>query len=105
MKQYPVFRGIAAAVGSLHEVMAMPARELGDLLSADRAESILLPPKVQQLFSALEVVGHFDTESVFKVHLPGGIVRVGLTSDFDVAFDSHFGRIKQLNRMGFTVPA
>lgn len=80
MKQHPVFSGIAAAVGSPNQVMVMPSSEFGDFLLADRAASVLFPPEVQQLPPTLEIVGHFDIESLLKVPLPGGIVRINLSS-------------------------
>ena len=58
MQEHTVVCRIAASMSPPDEVMVVPSRQSGDLLVADRAETVLLFPQVQQLPSALEVVCH-----------------------------------------------
>jgi hypothetical protein len=102
MKQYPVFCGIAAAVGSPNQVMVVPSSELGDFLLADRAAPALFPPEVQQLPPPFKIVGHFDIEALFKVPLPGGSLRSSFAFYGDGVFDGHIGRVEESDPIGFT---
>lgn len=47
-----VFGLISAAIRSPNDVMVMPARQFGDFLSADGAETVLFFPEVKQLPSS-----------------------------------------------------
>ncbi len=58
MQKDSVLCRIAAPMGPPDDVMVMPSRHAGDFLVADRAETGLLLPQIQQLPSALEVVCH-----------------------------------------------
>jgi hypothetical protein len=58
MQEHTVGCRIAAPMGLPDAVMVVPSRQSGDFLVADRAETVLLLPQVQQLPSAFEVVCH-----------------------------------------------
>ena len=47
-----VFGLISAAIRSPNDVMVMPARQFGDFLKADGAETVLFFPEVEQLPSS-----------------------------------------------------
>ncbi len=94
MKQHPVVGMIATAVGSPDDMMVMPSSQLGNFLLAYRTQPILFLPELEKLPTPFEVVSHFDTESAFKIQLPVRIVGIGLTSDFDMAFDGHLAGIQ-----------
>jgi hypothetical protein len=48
MQEHTVFSAVVTAVHAPHNVVVMPASEFRDLLLADRADSVLLPPEVKQ---------------------------------------------------------
>ncbi len=76
--------------------MALPSRDLGDLLAANWAESVLLFPEVQQPPFSLEGVFHVDVQSFLIVAFPCGVIRVGFSLDFHVPFDWHVGGLGQV---------
>ena len=55
MKQDPVGSSITAPIDSPHDVMAMPSCEGGNLLVADRTETMLFPPEMEQLSSPFQL--------------------------------------------------
>jgi hypothetical protein len=61
MEQKSVTQPIAATIDPPHHVMTVPSGQFGDLLLADGAEPVLLPPKIKQLPPAFKLVGHFQT--------------------------------------------
>jgi hypothetical protein len=76
-------------------MMAMPSCHFGNFPVAERAEATLLFPEMEQLPFPFQVVCHFHIETLFKVGLPCGIVRVGCTLDFDVSFTGETFCLKQ----------
>src|SRR5262249_34016112 len=84
-----VLRGISAPMHPPDNMMVVPSCESGDLLVADRAETVLVFPQVQQLPSALEGMCHLHAEAFFEVHFPLGIIRVRCPFDFDMPLDGH----------------
>ena len=58
VQEYTVGCRITAPMCPPDEVMVVPSRQSGELLVADRAETVLLFPQIQQLPSACEVVCH-----------------------------------------------
>ena len=95
MKQHPVGESIAAPIDSSHDVMAMPSCEGGNLLMADRTETLLFSPEIEQLSSPCELAGHLEPQTLLKVLLPGGVIRIGFPVNFDVALDLGPGRTPQ----------
>ncbi len=89
MYEHAIFRAVCAAVGSPDNVMVVPSRQPGDWLLAERADTALLGPKVQQLASALQVAAHLHAEAFLEVQLPAGVVRVRCPLDFGVPLDWH----------------
>ena len=78
-------------------MMAVPSCQFGDFSVAEWAEATLLFPEMEQLPFPFQVVCHFHIETLFKVGLPCGIVRVGCTLDFDVSFDGDTFCLEQSN--------
>src|SRR2546425_5004442 len=70
-------------------MMAVPARDLGDLLVADWAESSLFFPQGKQPVFPLEGRCHLNVETFFKVAFPCRVIRVGFALGFDVSDDRH----------------
>jgi hypothetical protein len=50
-------------------MMAVPSCHLGDLLVADRADSLLFFPGLYNLAFSLKVIDHLYTETFFKIYL------------------------------------
>src|SRR5262249_17776895 len=71
-----VLWGISAPIRPPDHMMVVPSCQCGDLLVADRTETVLVFPQVQQLPSAFEGVCHLHAEACFKIHFPLGVVRV-----------------------------
>src|SRR5215467_9150738 len=69
-------------------MMAMPSRNLGDLLVTDGAETILLLPEVAQPPSPFESGFHLHVEAFFKIRLPGRIVGIGFCTDLRVPLNA-----------------
>ena len=82
--------------------MAVPSRDLGDLLLTDWAQTALFFPQMDQPLFPLEGLYHFHVQTFFIVAFPHGIIRVGLSSDFDVSFDRHMGGICEKMRVLIT---
>src|SRR5260370_18925784 len=68
-------------------MMAMPSCEIGDLLLAMWAESLLFFPEVYQFSSFPEIVFHLEIEAFLEVGFPCGVIRVRTCSDFDMPFN------------------
>ncbi len=64
VKKNPVFSLVAAAFGSLDEMVVMPSGSLGDLLVADWALTVLFLPQIQQLTFAREGVVHLSAKTL-----------------------------------------
>ena len=70
-------------------MMAVPARDLGDLLVADGAESCLFFPEVVQPVFPFEGRCHVNVEPFFKIAFPCWVIRVGFPLNFDVSYNRH----------------
>src|SRR3989441_4197149 len=70
-------------------MMAVPARDLGDLLVADWAESSLFFPQGKQPVFPLKSRCHLNVETFFKVAFPCRVIRVGFPLGFDVSYNRH----------------
>src|SRR5438270_5839695 len=82
-------------------MMAMPSGDLGDLLVTDWAQTALFLPKMDEPLLPFEGVYHLHVEAFFIVALPLRVVRVGLSTDFDVSFDWHMGGVCEIMRLLF----
>ena|SRR2546421_6505487 len=105
MQQDPVGSSITAPIDSPHHMMAMPSCEGGNLLVADRTEAMLFSPEMEQLSSAFQLAGHLDSQTLLKVLLPGGVIRIGFPMNFDVALALDLGRTPQAPLEGFAIAA
>ena len=79
----------------------MPSGDLGDLLMTDWAQTVLFLPKMDEPLLAFEGVYHLHVEAFFIVALPLRVVRVGLSTDFDVSFDGHMSGVCEIMRLLF----
>src|SRR2546428_13609976 len=77
-------------------MMAVPARDLGDLLVADWAESSLFFPQGKQPVFPLKSRCHLNVETFFKVAFPCRVIRVGFPLGFDVSDDRHACRADEV---------
>lgn len=68
-------------------MVVVPPSEFGDLLMAERTETVLLFPEREKLPFPLEVVYHFHVETLFKVHFPCWVIWVSLALNFHVPRD------------------
>ena len=89
MEQDPILRPVRTTMRPPHEVMALPAGQLGETLVADHAEAVLFLPQAKDLPSSLQMLSHTDAQTSFKVRLPLGIIRIGLAFDFRVPTNRH----------------
>jgi hypothetical protein len=95
MKQHTVLGPVCAAMGTPHEMMAMPACQFRDALVADRTKAVLLLPQPQQMPLPLQVVSHTYAQTGFKVRLSLRIIRIGLACVFGVPTNRHTRRAEQ----------
>src|ERR1019366_1667440 len=82
--------------------MAMPSRDLGDLLVADWAQTPLLFPQMNEPLFPLKGVYYFYVQAFFIVAFPLKIVRVGLSSYLDMPFDRHVCSVCEILRLLFS---
>src|SRR5438045_9080848 len=75
--------------------MTMPSSDFGDLLVADRAESPLFFPEVQEPAFSFERADHLHIKPFLEVGFPGRIVRIGLCPNFRVPLDLYRGGCEQ----------
>ena len=92
-----IFYLIFSSFTSPDDVVAVPSRQFGDFLIAEWAETALLFPEQEQLPFPFQVVCHFHIETFFKIRLPGGVIGIGITLDFDMPFDGYAGSFEQSN--------
>src|SRR6266704_238286 len=84
-----VLRGISAPMHPPDTMMVVPSCESGDLLVADRAETVLVFPQVQQLPPASARVCHLPAVALVEVLFPLGLLRVRWPVDFDRPLNRH----------------
>jgi hypothetical protein len=75
-------------------MVAMPSRDLGDLLVTDGTETVLLLPEVAKPPSPFESGFHLHVKAFFKIRFPGRVIRVGFCTDLRVPLDAD-GRSRQ----------
>lgn len=63
VEQHTVFCLISTTKTAPYNMVVMPPRKLSDFLVAERAETVLLFPEVQELPFPFEVVYHFHAVS------------------------------------------
>src|SRR6266487_78736 len=69
--------------------MAVPSRDLGDLLVANGAQTLLLLPEVQEPALPFQPCGHVNVEAFFKIRFPTGIVGIGFCADFRMPLNAN----------------
>src|SRR5437879_3106950 len=102
MEEDAVVSFVSSSQAFPHNVMTVPSCERGDFLGAERAETVLLFPEVEQFPSPFQVVCHFHIETLFKVGLPFGIIWISFVLDFDVSFDNGAFSLEQSNRLSLS---
>ena len=70
-------------------MMAMPACDFGDLLVADRAETSLFLPEVEEPALSLKSRDHLHIKPFLKIRVPGGIVGIGFCTDLRMSFNTN----------------
>src|SRR5262245_9836564 len=78
-----------------HQMMAVPARQVGDALMADPTKTVLLLPQMKQIPSTLQIASHTNALTGFKIGLPLRIIRIGLPLDFRMPMNRHTRGAKQ----------
>ena len=76
--------------------MALPSGFSGHQLVADRAETILLLPEIEEPLFSFKGCLHVSVVTLFKVDFPERIIWVGFTLDLDVPFDGHMAGLGQI---------
>ena len=89
MQEDPVGRRITASIGPPDDMMVVPARQSGDLLMANGAETLLLCPQGQQLLSTFEGVCHLHAYAFLAGHFPLRVVGVRRPCDLHMPLDRH----------------
>src|SRR5450631_2604995 len=82
--------------------MAMPSRDLGDLLVTDWAQATLFFPQVNEPLFPFEGVYHLYVEAFFIVVFPFRVIRIGLSTDLRVSLNWHMGGICEVLRLFFS---
>src|SRR5712692_6052073 len=95
MQQHPVLHGLRSSQHPPDEMVVVPARQEGDLLVADRTETVLFPPKGLQRAFSPEVVRHLHTEALLPIDFPLRVIRIRLPFDLDVPLDRRSGGMAQ----------
>ena len=103
MHHFQVTPFVTSAFGPPHPMMDVPTCLLRDELPAKGTETFLVFPQVQQLLFPLQVILHLAFGPFLEVHFPLGVVRIGLSLDFDVASDRSVGRWKQMYHFRFSL--
>src|SRR6266511_1522310 len=98
VEQYSVFCAVCATFCSPSDVMVVPSRQLGDFLVAQRADTPLFFPDLQQLPSSAEFVCHFEAQALFKVDFPRRVIRIGWPLDFCMPLDRHICGLDEPDR-------
>jgi len=96
VEEYAVVCFIFATFASPDDMMAVPSCQFSDSPVAERAETTLLLPEMEQLPFPFEVVCHFHIETLFKVGLPFEGIRIRCILDFDVSLDGDTFCLEQL---------
>jgi hypothetical protein len=89
MKQYSVLCVVWTPFGSPKKMMAVPSCNFGDLLVANRAESLLLLPQVDEPSFPFEPGHHLNIQAFLKIRFPGRVIRISFGSDFRVSLDAN----------------
>src|SRR5438477_3270346 len=77
-------------------VMAVPSRQLCDLLVANWTESVLLFPQMEQPAFSFERLSHVNVKTFFIVALPRWVIGVRLCFDFRVPLNEHVGCFRKV---------
>ncbi len=83
--------------------MAMPPSQFGDFLVTEWAESLLLPPQVNESPFPLQVFHCFHVEPMLKVRFPGRVIRIGVLADFHMPLNGGACCCSQLHFAGFPI--
>lgn len=78
-------------------MMVVPSCQFGDLLIAERTETLLLFPEVEEFPFSFEGVHHLHAKALLEVHFPFGIIRISSALDFDVSLNGDTFRLEQAN--------
>ena len=70
-------------------MMTVPSADLGDLLVTNRAETVLLFPKVDEPLPPFESGFHLHVEAFFKIRFPGRIVGVRFCADLRMSLNAN----------------
>jgi hypothetical protein len=79
VQEHSVRCRLTTPMGPPDDMMVMPSRQSGDLLVADRTETLLLFPQIQQLPSTFQGLYHFHAEAFFEVHFPWRVLKSPLS--------------------------
>ena len=79
--------------------MDMPSGFLGNQLTAVRTLLFLCLPETKQSLSPFEAIFHHQAEPLFEIRLPGGVERIRLTPNLDVALDRRVACKQQLHQL------
>src|SRR5262245_10261614 len=82
-------------------MMRLPSRHLCDLLVADRTTPFLFLPEEQQHLEPFERRCGLCVQAPLEIGFPVGVVRIGLTFDFDVPANWSSGQIIESDRPSF----
>src|SRR5260370_37384197 len=81
MEKQSVSCAVLSPFGSPQDVMAMPSRNLGDLLVTDWTEAILFLPEGAEPPFPFQSGFHLHVEAFFKIRFAGRVVGIGLFTD------------------------
>src|SRR5436309_740469 len=87
MEKHAVVFCVWSPKRSPEKMMAVPSRNLGDLLVTNWAEPILLFPEIDEPLFPFVGIHHLHVQALFIVGFPRGIVWISFSTDFRVSFD------------------
>jgi hypothetical protein len=88
---------VSTTLRAWHEMVDMPTRHGGDRLVAYWALSMLILPKGLYPSFPLQGVFHLNTEALFEIHAPLGVIGVCVAFDFHMPSDGHTGSFGEMD--------
>src|SRR5687768_2240577 len=96
VQEHTVFRFIRTAPRAPGDVVVVPASDLRDLLTANRAEAVLLLPQSEELPTTVQVLCHSDAKALLEVEFPPRIEGIGFSTDQDMPTDRNALCVEEL---------
>ena len=77
-------------------MVIVPSGQLSDFLATNRADAVLLFPKIDELLASAQTLHHLQAKSFLKVDFPFRVKRVGFLTNFGVTLDQGISTIDEM---------